>query len=89
MGLLYRRAARLTAQNGGFRPGQYCSAFADTDAVFGSVGSFFDWRPARGSFVLNPPFAPELILAICRHAAALLDAASAAGEVSLEQFSAV
>jgi hypothetical protein len=25
MGLLYGRAGRLTAENGGFRPGQFCS----------------------------------------------------------------
>ena len=28
------------------------------------VGSFFDFEPTDGSYVLNPPFAPELLRAI-------------------------
>lgn len=40
----------------------YCSAFYDTDAYFGSVGSFFDFEPSEdGSFECNPPFTEEVI----------------------------
>jgi hypothetical protein len=35
----------------------YCSAFADCDFWFGSLGSFFDFLPSEdGSFEVNPPF---------------------------------
>jgi phosphorylated CTD-interacting factor 1 len=43
----------------------FCSAFLDTDAPFGSVGSFWDWNPdlARGgSFEANPPFVADVML---------------------------
>merc|ERR1711871_44749 len=43
------------------RYGRYCSAFPDTDAPFGSVGSFFTFEPHSGSFEANPPFVPELM----------------------------
>jgi hypothetical protein len=33
----------------------FCSAFPE-DAVFGSMGSFFDFFPTEGSFEVNPPF---------------------------------
>jgi hypothetical protein len=33
----------------------FCSAFPDTDAAFGSLGSFFDFFPTEGSFQVNPP----------------------------------
>ena len=52
--------------------GQYGSAFGDTDAVFGSSGSFFDLdflRLAResgsGCFQANPPFASVFIERMC------------------------
>ena len=34
----------------------YCSPFADTDAAFGSLGSFFDLEADHGCFEVNPPF---------------------------------
>ncbi|XP_053953763.1 mRNA (2'-O-methyladenosine-N(6)-)-methyltransferase [Anastrepha ludens] len=40
---------------------QYCSAFADTDAYFGSRGPFLDFKPVSGSFQVNPPHCEELI----------------------------
>lgn len=43
---------------------RFCSAFADTDAAFGSVGSFFAFRPTTGSYEANPPFEPLLITAM-------------------------
>eukprot|EP00976_Prorocentrum_cordatum_P002653 51553-Prorocentrum_minimum.AAC.3 len=41
-------------------PPRLCLHFADTDGVFGSVGSFFKFLPRRGSFQANPPFVPEV-----------------------------
>jgi hypothetical protein len=38
----------------------FCSAFQDTDGAFGSVGSFFNFRPRTGAFQANPPFVPEV-----------------------------
>ena len=47
--------------NASLGAGRYCSAFADTDAPFGSLGSFFSLRtPLSGSYQLNPPFSLEL-----------------------------
>ena len=35
---------------------RFCSAFADTDSAFGSVGSFFEFMPTSGLYEANPPF---------------------------------
>jgi hypothetical protein len=41
---------------------RYCSAFYDTDAAFGSVGSFFDYDFSNGGcYQANPPFATSFI----------------------------
>ena len=58
----------------------FCSAFADTDAPFGSLGSFFDLQPSEGSFEANPPFEPQTLLAAIRHAESLLTKAEAASK---------
>eukprot|EP00750_Incisomonas_marina_P000314 INCI10233.1.p1 GENE.INCI10233.1~~INCI10233.1.p1 ORF type:complete len:778 (+),score=120.21 INCI10233.1:284-2617(+) len=50
----------------------FCSAFADTDAPFGSMGSFFDFQPASGSFEANPPFQPEVVSLMTAHMTNLL-----------------
>lgn len=50
----------------------FCSAFADTDRPFGSVGSFFSFRPTAGSFEANPPFEPGIFDAAVRHIESLL-----------------
>jgi hypothetical protein len=50
----------------------FCSAFADVDTAFGSVGSFLDFSPKDGSFEANPPFVPYLIDAMARHMEQLL-----------------
>eukprot|EP00567_Pseudictyota_dubia_P000260 CAMPEP_0197466984 /NCGR_PEP_ID=MMETSP1175-20131217/65334_1 /TAXON_ID=1003142 /ORGANISM="Triceratium dubium, Strain CCMP147" /LENGTH=568 /DNA_ID=CAMNT_0043003043 /DNA_START=88 /DNA_END=1791 /DNA_ORIENTATION=+ len=45
----------------------FCSAFPDTEACFGSMGSFFDddaFNPVEGSFEANPPFVPETMTAM-------------------------
>jgi phosphorylated CTD-interacting factor 1 len=50
----------------------HCSAFADTDRPFGSLGSFFKFTPDEGSFEANPPF-EEIVMARCAtHIDALL-----------------
>lgn len=56
--------------------GRHCSAFPDTDAPFGSVGSFFDFWPSTGSFEANPPFVPEVMSAMVEHMEELLAKAS-------------
>ncbi|KAJ0402082.1 hypothetical protein ATCC90586_000267 [Pythium insidiosum] len=60
------------------RYSRFCSAFLDTDAAFGSVGSFFEFAPRSGSFEANPPFIPKLIKRMADHMTSLLDAAEGA-----------
>lgn len=55
--------------------GRYCSAFFDSDAPFGSLGSFCDFRPSRGAFEANPPFAPAVLSSMREHIHNLLAAA--------------
>jgi len=57
---------------------RYCSAFPDTDAPFGSVGSFFDFNPTEGSFELNPPFEEMLIERVADHLEVLFKRATGA-----------
>ena len=57
---------------------RYCSAAADCDAPFGSVGSFFDFRPRCGALVANPPFVPAVVARMAAHMEALLDEAASA-----------
>jgi phosphorylated CTD-interacting factor 1 len=54
--------------------GSFCSAFTDTDAAFGSKGSFFEFRPSEGSFECNPPFDSRSIDACLEHVLSLLRA---------------
>lgn len=54
---------------------RFCSAFADTDHLFGSLGSFFEFHPTSGSFEANPPFVAQTILAMSAHIRTLLDRA--------------
>jgi len=54
------------------RWGRYCSAFMDTDAPFGSLGSFFALRPEQGSFEANPPFDDDVIFQMREHMERLL-----------------
>jgi hypothetical protein len=56
------------------RLGSFCSAFPDTDAAFGSKGSFFDFRPTEGSYECNPPFDSRSIDACLEHVLSLLQA---------------
>lgn len=56
----------------------YGSAFADTDAPFGSRGSFYLLRPSAGSFAVHPPPVPTLMDTCATHVNGLLDAATKA-----------
>jgi phosphorylated CTD-interacting factor 1 len=58
----------------------FCSAAADVDAAFGSVGSFFGAKPRRGAYLANPPFVPAIVEAMARRMAKLLNIASRTGE---------
>ena len=55
------------------RYGVFCSAFPDIDCWFGSLGSFFDFRPTRGSYEANPPFVPDFIARMAEHMENLLE----------------
>lgn len=51
---------------------RYCSAFPDTDAAFGSIGSFFSFYPTEGSIEVNPPFDSDVIQLCALHIEQLL-----------------
>lgn len=51
---------------------RFCSAFPDTDCFFGSIGSFFEFNPTRGSFEAGPPYDHQLIHAMFDHMCDLL-----------------
>ncbi|XP_044750647.1 mRNA (2'-O-methyladenosine-N(6)-)-methyltransferase [Coccinella septempunctata] len=51
---------------------QYCSAFGDCDAYFGSRGPFLQLKAVSGSFEVNPPFCEELWDATVTHMEHLL-----------------
>ena len=65
--------------NVNMRSSGYCSAFGDVDAAFGSLGSFFDFYPAEGSFEANPPFVDSLVMRMVNHMTRLLSAAERKG----------
>jgi phosphorylated CTD-interacting factor 1 len=54
----------------------FSSVFPLNDAHFGSVGNFFALKPTEGSFEANPPFIPELMLAMFTHISSLLTAST-------------
>jgi phosphorylated CTD-interacting factor 1 len=58
---------------------EYCSAFADTDAWFGSRGSFFRAALDGGAWECNPPFVHATMQRVARRLLAALDAADARG----------
>ena len=65
------------------RSAPFCSGFVDTDAPFGSLGSFLAFTPRQGSYEANPPFVPALVVAMAAHMAALLEAAEHGGRALL------
>lgn len=50
---------------------RYCSMFTD-DFAFGSLGSFFQFRPLDGSFLAFPPFVSSVVIAAVKHIEDLL-----------------
>lgn len=46
---------------------RYCSMFPDCDFAFGSLGSFFNFRPLDGSFLAFPPQVNSVIIAAIEH----------------------
>lgn len=59
----------------------FCSAFLDTDAPFGSLGSFFeyDFASAGGCFECGPPYEEGLMSLMSDRLLMLLDRADASG----------
>ena len=51
----------------------YGSAFPDTDGVFGSSGSFFDFRPRNGVYEVGPPYTEEVMEMTAKHCISLLE----------------
>ena len=45
---------------------KFCSLFADTDAIFGSVGNFFDFDFDGHSAVVNPPYIISILDAVTK-----------------------
>jgi phosphorylated CTD-interacting factor 1 len=62
----------------------FCSAFPDTDSVFGSFGSFFRFSPRQGSFEVGPPYTVEVMERTARHCVNLLTEAT--GPMSMVVF---
>ncbi|KAK8830068.1 hypothetical protein WA556_000710 [Blastocystis sp. ATCC 50177/Nand II] len=58
----------------------YCSRFRDTDAPFGSKGSFFDYEVDEGVFESNPPFVEECMIRNIKHILDLLEKAEKSGK---------
>lgn len=50
----------------------YCSAYPDSDRAFGSLGSFFNFKPTSGSYQCNPPFSDIIMQQTIRHIESLL-----------------
>ena len=51
---------------------RYCSLFPDTDCAFGSIGTFFQFRPKDGSFECFPPQIPAILERTVTHIEELL-----------------
>eukprot|EP01059_Diplonema_ambulator_P011595 TRINITY_DN21597_c0_g1_i1.p1 TRINITY_DN21597_c0_g1~~TRINITY_DN21597_c0_g1_i1.p1 ORF type:complete len:378 (+),score=113.97 TRINITY_DN21597_c0_g1_i1:141-1136(+) len=77
MGVLQRR---LDVEVEGFASpinselGCFCSMFPETDVVFGSLGSFWDFSPTSGSIEVNPPFTEQVMADLDGRITALLTA---------------
>jgi len=57
-------ASPLNSRLMGLEGAAFCSLFPDTDAPFGSIGSFFEAGPAAGSggaWMVNPPYTEGLL----------------------------
>ena len=51
---------------------RFCSASLDVDQPFGSLGSFFAFKPRQGSFEANPPFDAATVFKMLTHMEHLL-----------------
>eukprot|EP00961_Rhodomonas_salina_P223520 3022460-Rhodomonas_salina.1 len=78
----FRCVAECFASPLNCRYSRFCSAFPDVDGPFGSWGSFFadSFQPTQGAFEANPPFVPEIMLAMASKMELLL--ASAEGPLT-------
>ena len=74
-----RVEAELFASPLNCRYDAFCSAHADVDAPFGSLGSFFAFSPRDGSFEVNPPFESALVARVAARLEMLLVDAEARG----------
>ena len=61
----------------------FCSVFPDTDAAFGSLGSFFDKPLERGCFQVGPPYEVTVLTLVARKLLAALVAAQDAGALRI------
>jgi phosphorylated CTD-interacting factor 1 len=59
---------------------RFCSAFVDTDAYFGSHGSFMGFSPVKGCFEVGPPYDHEVMRIAFEHALALTHAQSTSSD---------
>lgn len=60
----------------------FCSAFPDTDAAFGSAGSFWTWEPdfrRGGGYEVNPPFVADVMLSMAERLDGFLGREGAGG----------
>lgn len=55
--------------------GSFCSRYLDTDAPFGSKGSFFNFTAEEGAYESNPPFVEECMIRNILHIQQLLEVA--------------
>jgi len=55
---------------------QYCSRYADVDRAFGSLGDYANFRPAVGSYEVNPPFDEDVVQSMAAHLFECLSSAS-------------
>jgi phosphorylated CTD-interacting factor 1 len=51
---------------------RFNSAFPDIDMFFGSLGSFYDFKPKSGSFETGPPYTEEVMHKMAKHIEDLL-----------------
>lgn len=51
---------------------RFNSAFHDTDAPFGSQGTFFEFRPKTGSYEVGPPYVEHVVDRVFGHVEVLL-----------------
>jgi len=58
----------------------FCSLFKDTDAIFGSLGNFFNINIKQGTIIVNPPYVPKIIDDAIIHIKKLIEQATIANK---------